>query len=77
MSVKVTETFSLKVDEMDQYNARPNKPPPSSIQPTPPITAYSSREDFLNSEQVSVNITDAFAPVVIPAMNREQFMAGN
>lgn len=77
MSVKVTETFSLKVDEMDQYNARPNKPPPSSVQPTPPITAYSSREDFLNSEQVSVNNTDAFAPVIIPAMSRNQFMAGN
>ncbi|XP_020714536.1 uncharacterized protein LOC101458451 isoform X2 [Ceratitis capitata] len=80
MSVKVTETFSLKVDDMDQYNARPAKPPPSSVQPTPPITAYSSREDFLNSEQISVNMpatAEAFAPVIIPSIRREQFMAGN
>lgn len=77
MSVKVTETFSLKVDEMDQYNARPSKPPPSSVQPTPPITAYSSREDFLTSEQTSSNIADTFAPIVIPSIRRDQFMAGN
>ncbi|XP_017475570.1 PREDICTED: uncharacterized protein LOC108365888 [Rhagoletis zephyria] len=77
MSVKVRETFSLKVDEMDQYNARPSKPPPSSVQPTPPITAYSSREDFSTIEQSSISIADAFAPVVVPALSREQFMAGN
>ncbi|XP_067646726.1 protein piccolo isoform X7 [Eurosta solidaginis] len=77
MSVKVTETFSLKVDEMDQYNTRPTKPPPSYVQPTPPLTAYSSRENVIASEQASVNIADAFAPLVIPTMRRDQFMAGN
>ncbi|XP_034484079.1 uncharacterized protein LOC117789129 isoform X5 [Drosophila innubila] len=82
LSVRVTETFSLKVDDMDQYSARPAKPaaPPPHAQ-----TMYSSREDFAASERVSVDISEAFAPVVVSAVPRGtissiggvSFMAGN
>ncbi|XP_016992412.2 microtubule-associated protein futsch isoform X3 [Drosophila takahashii] len=84
LAVRVTETFSLKVDDMDQYCARPAKPPapPPSAQ-----TMYSSREDFAASERVSVDISEAFAPVVVSAVPRGgsvsvslsggSFMAGN
>ncbi|XP_064541306.1 uncharacterized protein LOC135430533 isoform X5 [Drosophila montana] len=82
LSVRVTETFSLKVDDMDQYSARPAKPlaPPPHAQ-----TMYSSREDFAASERASVDISDAFAPVVVSAVPRgtissiggASFIAGN
>nr|XP_016933773.1 uncharacterized protein LOC108012828 isoform X4 [Drosophila suzukii] len=84
LAVRVTETFSLKVDDMDQYCARPAKPPapPPSAQ-----TMYSSREDFAASERASVDISEAFAPVVVSAVPRGgsvsvsmsggSFMAGN
>ncbi|XP_070141312.1 microtubule-associated protein futsch isoform X3 [Drosophila kikkawai] len=71
LAVRVTETFSLKVDEMDQYCVRPPKPPapPPSAQ-----TMYSSREDFAASERasdrISVDISEAFAPVVVSAVPR-------
>ncbi|XP_030385411.1 uncharacterized protein LOC115632411 isoform X4 [Scaptodrosophila lebanonensis] len=67
LSVRVTETFSLKVDEMDQYCTRPSAPlaPPSHAQ-----TLYSSREDFAASERASVDISEAFAPVVVSALPR-------
>lgn len=86
LAVRVTETFSLKVDDMDQYCARPTKPlaPPPNAQ-----TMYSSREDFAASERASVDISEAFAPVVVSAVPRGgsvsasmsisggSFMAGN
>lgn len=94
LSVRVTETFSLKVDDMDQYNPHPAK----SQAPPPPAahaqTLYSSREDFAaserNSERISMDISEAFAPVVVSAVPRGtlssfsgslgsggSFMAGN
>lgn len=82
LSVRVTETFSLKVDEMDQYSSHPPKPlvPPPHAQ-----TMYSSREDFAASERASVDISEAFAPVVVSSVPRGtlssiggvSFMAGN
>ncbi|XP_043648727.1 uncharacterized protein LOC122617094 isoform X5 [Drosophila teissieri] len=86
LAVRVTETFSLKVDDMDQYCARPTKPlaPPPNAQ-----TMYSSREDFAASERASVDISEAFEPVVVSAVPRGgsvsasmsisggSFMAGN
>ncbi|KRF98530.1 uncharacterized protein Dwil_GK16328, isoform E [Drosophila willistoni] len=76
LAVRVTETFSLKVDDMDQYCARPTKPlaPPPHAQ-----TMYSSREDFAASERTSVDISEAFAPVVVSSVPRggPSFMAGN
>ncbi|KQS43431.1 uncharacterized protein LOC6545866 isoform X4 [Drosophila erecta] len=86
LAVRVTETFSLKVDDMDQYCARPTKPlaPPPNAQ-----TMYSSREDFAASERASVYVSEAFAPVVVSAVPRGgsvsasmsigggSFMAGN
>ncbi|XP_043071464.1 uncharacterized protein LOC6570429 isoform X4 [Drosophila grimshawi] len=82
LSVRVTETFSLKVDEMDQYSTRPAKPP---APPPHAQTMYSSREDFAASERASVDISEAFAPVVVSAVPRGtissiggvSFMAGN
>lgn len=93
LSVRVTETFSLKVDDMDQYSARPAK---SQAPPPPPHaqTMYSSREDFAaserNSERMSMDISEAFAPVVVSSVPRGtlssfsgslgsggSFMAGN
>ncbi|BFF97983.1 uncharacterized protein DMAD_06266 [Drosophila madeirensis] len=85
LSVRVTETFSLKVDEMDQYGSRPAKPP---APPPHAQTMYSSREDFgaaASSERASVDISEAFAPVVVSALPRGgsgsvsggSFMAGN
>ncbi|XP_015044167.2 uncharacterized protein [Drosophila pseudoobscura] len=86
LAVRVTETFSLKVDEMDQYGSRPAKPP---APPTHAQTMYSSREDFgaASSERASVDISEAFAPVVVSALPRGgsgsvsmsggSFMAGN
>ncbi|TDG53011.1 hypothetical protein AWZ03_000554 [Drosophila navojoa] len=67
LSVRVTETFSLKVDEMDQYSSHPPKPlvPPPHAQ-----TMYSSREDFAASERASVDISEAFAPVVVSSVPR-------
>lgn len=74
LSVRVTETFSLKVDDMDQYSARPAK---SQAPPPPPHaqTMYSSREDFAaserNSERMStMDISEAFAPVVVSSVPR-------
>lgn len=94
LSVRVTETFSLKVDDMDQYNPHPAK---SQAPPPPPLhaqTLYSSREDFAaserNSEHISMDISEAFAPVVVSSVPRGtlssfsgslgsggSFMAGN
>ncbi|XP_016978856.2 uncharacterized protein LOC108044374 isoform X3 [Drosophila rhopaloa] len=84
LAVRVTETFSLKVDDMDQYCARPAKPP---APPPNAQTMYSSREDFAASERASVDISEAFAPVVVSAVPRGgsvsvsmsggSFMAGN
>ncbi|KAM8709047.1 hypothetical protein ACLKA7_015941 [Drosophila subpalustris] len=82
LSVRVTETFSLKVDDMDQYSVRPAKPPPP---PPHAQTMYSSREDFAASERASVDVSEAFAPVVVSAVPRGtlssiggvSFMAGN
>ncbi|XP_034110452.1 uncharacterized protein LOC117572017 isoform X5 [Drosophila albomicans] len=84
LSVRVTETFSLKVDDMDQYSARPAKPP---APPPHAQTMYSSREDFAASERASVDISEAFAPVVVSSVPRgtissigapsSSFMAGN
>ncbi|XP_070136503.1 microtubule-associated protein futsch isoform X4 [Drosophila bipectinata] len=68
LAVRVTETFSLKVDDMDQYTSRPAKPaaPPPHAQ-----TLYSSREDFAASERApSVDISEAFAPVVVSSLPR-------
>ncbi|XP_020815985.1 uncharacterized protein LOC110190024 isoform X6 [Drosophila serrata] len=71
LAVRVTETFSLKVDEMDQYCVRPPKPP---APPPNAQTMYSSREDFAASERASdrasVDISEAFAPVVVSAVPR-------
>ncbi|XP_075163877.1 uncharacterized protein LOC142236529 isoform X4 [Haematobia irritans] len=85
MSIQVHETFSLKVDEMDQYLSRPTKsaaPPPSHAasgsmpmlnkSPSIPIS-MSSRDDFLESEHVSMSIDEAFAPVVIGRSASTQF----
>ncbi|XP_017042501.1 uncharacterized protein LOC108088973 isoform X4 [Drosophila ficusphila] len=73
LAVRVTETFSLKVDDMDQYCARPAKPP---APPPNAQTMYSSREDFAASEKASVDISEAFAPVVVSAFPRGGSMSG-
>uniref|UniRef100_A0A1I8NV35 Uncharacterized protein n=1 Tax=Stomoxys calcitrans TaxID=35570 RepID=A0A1I8NV35_STOCA len=77
MSIQVHETFSLKVDEMDQYMAKPAKaaapPPPQAPFGSMPILSkspsiaksMSSREDYADSEHVSMSIGEAFAPVII------------
>lgn len=93
LSVRVTETFSLKVDDMDQYSARPAKPQAAPPPPPPHAqTMYSSREDFAASERTStMDISEAFAPVVVSSVPRgtlssfsgslgsagSSFMAGN
>lgn len=63
VSVKVVETFSLKVDEMDQYMAKPAKP----IAPAASVPqSLGSHEDFSYSEQTSIApAAEAFAPVII------------
>ncbi|XP_065362621.1 uncharacterized protein LOC135956063 isoform X2 [Calliphora vicina] len=69
MSIKVQETFSLKVDEMDQYMAKPAKqipPPAPSLSKTPSVPkSFSSREDFVEPDRVSTNIGEAFVPMII------------
>ncbi|XP_037807258.1 uncharacterized protein LOC119600784 isoform X5 [Lucilia sericata] len=84
MSIKVVETFSLKVDEMDQYMAKPAKqkqPPPQqppSLSKTPSVPkSFSSREDFSEPDRVSMNIGEAFVPVIIgrSAEGSSQFLA--
>lgn len=78
MSIKVQETFSLKVDEMDQYMSKPAKQPapPAAANltksPSVPIS-MSEREDFPESEHVSMSIREAFAPVIIGRSASSQF----
>lgn len=77
MSIKVVETFSLKVDEMDQYMAKPNKtmpPPPSSLSKSPSVQkSFGSRDEFLphDQEHSAMDIREAFAPIIIGRSSTE------
>ncbi|XP_037933497.1 uncharacterized protein LOC119668150 isoform X4 [Teleopsis dalmanni] len=75
MAVKVTETFSLKVDEMDQYCSRPAKQSATHFE-TPSRSIYSSRDEVSVSERLSIAPSEAFVPIVLPQANRESFVAG-
>uniref|UniRef100_A0A1I8MSB3 Uncharacterized protein n=1 Tax=Musca domestica TaxID=7370 RepID=A0A1I8MSB3_MUSDO len=85
MSIKVHETFSLKVDEMDQYMARPAKPPAppaaasagaaQTLSKSPSVPkSIGSREEYHEPEHVStMDISEAFAPVIIGRSSSSQF----
>uniref|UniRef100_A0A1A9WTH1 Uncharacterized protein n=1 Tax=Glossina brevipalpis TaxID=37001 RepID=A0A1A9WTH1_9MUSC len=83
IATKVVETFSLKVDEMDQYMTKPTKTiPPSEtaslaqLRPSVPRSFY-SKED-MNIESSSTDIKEAFTPIVIPRNSvSSTFLAGN
>uniref|UniRef100_A0A1A9Z2R0 Uncharacterized protein n=1 Tax=Glossina pallidipes TaxID=7398 RepID=A0A1A9Z2R0_GLOPL len=85
MAVKVVETFSLKVEEMDQYMIKPKKSiqpsqtaPPAQPHQTPSMPrSFCSKED-LDIEPSSTDIKEAFTPIVIPRNSESStFLAGN
>lgn len=77
MSVKVTETFSLKVDDMDQYACRPAKPPPLSQLRSESSHSNYSRGSHEMSASQQQDITQAFVPVISNQSVPSSFMAGN
>lgn len=76
-SKQVTETFSLKVDDMDQYMIKPSKPKSTSLSRSGTVTRSMSKEfvaggsSALNIERQGIStspieIKDSFVPIIAP-----------
>ncbi|XP_073843372.1 uncharacterized protein isoform X5 [Musca autumnalis] len=82
MSIKVQETFSLKVDEMDQYMAKPAKPPAPPAPAAQTLSKSPSIPQSINSPDAveyaepeivsTMNVREAFAPVIIGRSSSSQ-----
>ncbi|XP_055846648.1 uncharacterized protein LOC129912447 isoform X1 [Episyrphus balteatus] len=80
LTVKVTETFSLKVDEMDQYSSHPPKSPSPVRQSRQYASSdhLSQGQDRFNQDGISESIAfstepqEPFAPIVLSGSRSSQ-----